>query len=105
MTDEPRRGWAYRRRSRAVSNDAGRVEAPAFRSDNDLHQWRYEWGWMALIGSATITAFELWDVSLRFWPLLLVPVIGVFLLSRWQARHYRRRGKRFSHYEDDRLSR
>jgi Flp pilus assembly protein TadB len=103
--DEPRRGWAYRRRSRAVSNDAGPVEAPAFRSDNDLHQWRYEWGWMAAVGSAMITAVQAWDVSLRFWPLLLVPVIGGFLLSRWQARCCRRRGKRFSHYEDDRLSR
>lgn len=102
---EPRKGWAYCRRSRAVSHDAGPEEAPAFRSDNDLHQWRYEWGWMAAAGSATITAFAAWDVSLHFWPLLPVPVIGVFLLSRWHARNYRRRGKRFSHYEDDRLSR
>lgn len=103
--DEPPKGWAYRRRSRAVSDDAGSVKVAAFRSDNDLHQWRQECGLMAAVGSATITAFEVWDVSLRFWPLLLVPVIAVFLLSRWQARHYRRRGKRFSHYEDDRLSR
>lgn len=52
-----------------------------------------------------IVAFEAWDVPLRFWLLALGPVIGVFLLSRWHARRSRRMGKRFSHYEDDGLSR
>lgn len=99
-------GWAYRKRSgMPVADCDEQPHVPAFRSDNDLHQWRYEWGLVTGSAGAMITALYHWSVPLHFWLFGLIPLIATFLLSRWYARRNRRFGKRFSHYEDDQLNR
>ncbi|WP_298394629.1 hypothetical protein [Sphingobium sp.] len=88
-----------------ASDDTRQAEAPAFRSDNDLHQWRFEWGMVAAVTTGTFAAMANIDLPLRYWPLALLPPIGMLIFSRWTACRNRRQGKRFSHYDDDRLSR
>ncbi|MCI4589162.1 hypothetical protein MOK15_03460 [Sphingobium sp. BYY-5] len=101
---ERRTGWAYRLRSRKGVDGDG-VIRPVFRSDNDLYQWRYEWGLMTAATGGILAAVTHFDLAFRFWPVILLPAILLFGLSRWQAWRNRQFGKRFSHYESDQISR
>jgi len=98
---EKRNLWSSKSRERTILlGHRPNQHVTVFRSDADLHQWRYEWAMMSAATAMSFAFLEVWDISFRYSFVGFSPALLIVIASRVIARRNRKLGRRAPFHGD-----